>query len=61
MTFAWTGTGRSASGSSSATGTTAPTGSSVEVRTNMPVVLMFVVSAERSPARTENETLSDAG
>ena len=59
MTFAWTGTGGSASGNSSATGTTAPIGSSVEVRTNMPVVLMFVVSAERSPP--EKETLSDAG
>jgi len=33
----------------------------LEVRTNMPVVLMFVVSAERSPPMPEIETLSDAG
>ena len=61
MTFAWTGTGPSPSGSSSATDTTAPMGSAVSVRTNMPVLLMFVASPEMDPGTPENATFNEAG
>ncbi len=61
ITLAWTGTGRSSWGNSSATDSTAPTGTVVSVRMNMPVVLMLVASPAKSPGRPTRDTFTFEG